>query len=79
MTRRNPATDIAPLVAVRAVAGLAPSAPPDGCLRLSDDYPPTPEAGTVAWLRVPPEHPAAEPPQRTDRAWRRAMRRGGQP
>jgi hypothetical protein len=51
----------------------------DGRLRLPDDPAPTPEAGMVAWLRVPPEHPAAEPPQRTDRAWRRAQRRGGQP
>jgi hypothetical protein len=62
------------------VAGLAPGAPPDGGLRLSDDYPPTPEAGTVAWLRVPPEHPGAEPPQRTDRAWhhrRLRVRPGG--
>jgi hypothetical protein len=73
-------SDDAPLVAVRAVAGLAPSAPPDGGLRLSDDHPPTPEADTVAWLRVPPARPGAEPPQRTDRAWRRAAaRRGGQP
>jgi hypothetical protein len=46
-------------------------------LRLSDDPAPTPEAGTVAWLRVPPEHPAAKPPQRTDRAWRRAVARAG--
>jgi len=51
--------------------------PPDGRLRLSDDPAPTPEAGMAAWLRVPPEHPGAEPPQRTDRTWRRAVARAG--
>lgn len=49
----------------------------DGRLRLSDDPATTPESGMVAWFRVPPEHPGAAPPQRTDRAWRRAVARAG--
>jgi hypothetical protein len=99
MPRRNPATDIAPLIAVRAVASRTPTAPPAPVVRFFDEPPlpdevytraadvaqthqpavpvwqgPLQEAPAVAWLRVPPAHPGSEPPQRTDRAWRRGRR-----
>jgi hypothetical protein len=99
MPRRNPATDIAPLIAVRAVASRTPTAPPAPVARFFDEEPlppevwgrvadmaqthqpavpvwqgPLQEAPAVAWLRVPLAHPWSEPPQRTDRAWRRGRR-----
>jgi hypothetical protein len=89
MTRRHSGTDMVPLLLLQALMSLAPTAPPRPVVLIGsprervppDNYAPLQFEGSLGpWPSTTVEAQVqvqAEPPRRTDRAWRRAVARAG--